>query len=101
MHQGLEEGGVVGPRGCVCGRVLGSSSGALQFDPGSGGGEGLGETAVCLMKGGAGVADVDGHELHLSSERLELVDEGGVLGSLLLAPLVASEVLAEADLDDD
>ena len=101
MHQGLEEGGVVGPRGCVRGRVLGSSSGALQFDTGSGGGEGLDETAVCLLEGGAGVADGDGHELHLSPELLEFIDEGGVFGGLLLEPLVASEVLAETDLDND
>ena len=79
MHKGLEEGGVVGPRGCVRGRVLGSSSGALQFDPGSCGGEGLGEMAVCLLKGGAGVADGDGYELHLAPKRLELVDEGAYL----------------------
>ncbi len=101
MHQGLEEGGVVGPRGCVRGRVLGTSSGALPFYLGSGGGEGLGETAVCLLKGCAGVADGDGYEFHFAPERLELIDEGGVLGGLLFAPLVASEVLAEADLDDD
>jgi hypothetical protein len=61
----------------------------------------LGETVVCLLKGGAGVVDGDGYELHLAPERLELVDEGGVLDGLLLAPLVASEVLSEADLDDD
>ena len=101
MHKGLEEGGVVGPRGCVRGRVLGSSSGALPLDLGSGGGEGLGETEGCLLKGGAGVANGDGYEFHLAPERLELFDEGGVLGGFLLAPLVAAEVLAEADLDDD
>ncbi len=101
MHHGLEEGGVVGPRGCVRGRVLGSSFGALPFDLGSVNGEGMGETAVCLLKGGAGVVVGDGYELHLAPKRLELVDEGGVLGGLLLAPLVASEVLAKADLDDD
>ena len=67
----------MGPRGGVGSRVSGSSSGSLQLDLGSGGGEGLGETAVCLVEGGAGVADGDGHELHLSPERLEFVDEGG------------------------
>ncbi len=61
----------------------------------------MGETAVCLLKGGAGVADGDGFEFHFALERIELFDEGGVLGGLLLAPLVAFEVLAEADLDDD
>ncbi len=101
MHQGLEEGGVVGPRGCVRDRVLGTSSGALSFYLGSGGGEVLSETEVCLLKGGAGVANGDGYEFHLAQERLEIFDEGGVLDGLLLAPLVASEVLAEADLDDD
>ena len=101
MHQGLEEGGVVGPRGCVRGRVLGSPSGSLPLDLGSGGGEGLSETEGCLLEGGAGVANGYGHEFHLAPERLELFDEGGVLGGFLLAPLVAAEVLAEADLDDD
>ena len=101
MHKGLEEGGVVGPRGCVRGRVLGASSGALPFYLGSGGGEDLGETEVCLLKGGAGVANGDGYKFHLAPERLELIDKGGVLGGLLLAPPVAAEVLAEADLDDD
>ncbi len=61
----------------------------------------MGETAVCLLEGGAGVAYGDGDELHLAPKRLELVDEGGVLGGLLLSPLDASEVLAESDFDDD
>ncbi len=91
----------MGPSGGVGGRVWGSSSGSLLLDLGSGGGEGLGETAVCLVEGGAGVADGDGHELHLAAKRLELVDEWGVFGGLLLKPLVASEVLAETDLDED
>ncbi len=38
----------------------------IKLDLGSGGGEGLGETAVCLLEGGAGVADGDGYELQLS-----------------------------------
>ncbi len=67
----------MGPRGGVGGRVSDSSFGSLLLDLGSGGGEGLGETAVCLLEGGAGVADGDGHELHLSPERLEFIDEGG------------------------
>ncbi len=61
----------------------------------------MGETAVCLVEGGAGVADGDGHELHLALKRFELVDEWDVFGGILLEPLVASEVLAETDLDDD
>ncbi len=60
-HQGLEEGGVVGPCSGVGGRVSGSSSGSLHLDLGSSGGEGLGETAMCPLEGGAGVADGDGH----------------------------------------
>ncbi len=56
---------------------------------------------MCLLEGGAGLADGEGHDLHLSLERLEFVDEGGVFGGLLLEPLVASEVLAETDLDND
>ncbi len=73
----------------------------MLLDLGSCGGEGFGETAVCLVEGGADVADGYGHELHLAPKRLELVDEWGVFGGLLLEPLVASEVLAETDLDDD
>ena len=61
----------------------------------------MGETTVCLVEGGVGVADGDGHELHLAPKCLELVDEWGVFGGLLLEPLVASEVLAETDLGDD
>ncbi len=61
----------------------------------------MGETAVFLVEDGAGVVDGDGHELHLAPKRLELVDKWSVFGGLLLEPLVASEVLAETDLDDD
>ena len=89
------------PRGFVGVWVLNISSGAPLLDLRSCGGEGLGETEGCLLEGGAGVANGYGHEFHLAPECLELFDEGGVLGGLLLAPLVAAEVLAEADLDDD
>ena len=48
------------------------------------------------------VADRDGHEFHLSPYRFEGGDEWGVLGGLLLKPLVASEFLAESDdFDED
>ena len=57
--------------------------------------------ALCILEGGASVADGDGHEFHLSPYRFESGDEWGVFGGLLLKPLVASEVLAESDLDDD
>ena len=61
----------------------------------------MSETEGCLLEGGAGVANGYGHEFHLAPERLELFDEGGVLGGFLLAPLVAAEVLAEEDLADE
>ena len=54
-----------------------------------------------LLEGGARVADGDGHEYHLPPQRLEGVDEWGVLCGLLLKPLVAPEVLSESDLEDD
>jgi hypothetical protein len=57
--------------------------------------------ALRLLEGGARVADGDGHEYYLPPQRLEGGDERGVLGGLLLKTLVASEVLAEADLEDD
>ena len=53
--------------------------------------------ALCLLEGGARVADKGGHEFHLSPHHLESVDEWGVLG---LSSLVAPEVLAESDLDN-
>ncbi len=59
------------------------------------------EMELRLLEGGAHVADGDGHEFHLPPHRLQIGDEWGVLGGLLLKPLVASEVLAESDLDDD
>jgi hypothetical protein len=47
------------------------------------------------------MADGNGHEFHLSPHRYESGDEWGVLGRLLLKPLVASEVLPKSDLDED
>jgi hypothetical protein len=57
--------------------------------------------AMRLLKGGARVADGDGHEFYLSPYSLEGGNEWGVLGSLLLEPLLTSEVLAESDLEED
>ena len=53
------------------------------------------------LEGGARVAGGDGHEYNLPPQRLEGFDEWGVLCGLLLKPLVAPEVLAESDLEDD
>ncbi len=57
--------------------------------------------ALRLLESGARVADGGGHEFLLPPHRLESGDEWGVFGGILLKPLVASEVLAESDLDDD
>ncbi len=57
--------------------------------------------AFCFLEDGAGVADRDGHEFHLFPYLFEGGDEWGVLGDLLLEPLVSSEVLGKSDLDDD
>ena len=58
--------------------------------------------ALCFLEGGTRVADRDSHDdIHLSPNRLEGGDEWGVLGGLLLKPLVASKVLAKSDLDDN
>jgi hypothetical protein len=56
---------------------------------------------MSLLKGGARVADGDGHEFHPSSYPLEGGNEWGVLGSLLLEPLLTSEALAETDFEED
>ncbi len=98
MHQSLEEGGVVCPRGGVGFGVLDLSSGSSLLDLWSCGGESLSEVALCLLEDGAGVADGDGHELHFAPHRFESVDERGLLGDLLLESLMASEVSAEFDL---
>ena len=89
------------PRGVVGVWVLNMSSGAPLLDLRSCGGEGLGESEGGLLEGRARVADGDGHELYLAPHFPEGVDEWGVLGGLLLKPLVAPEVLAESDLEDD
>ena len=57
--------------------------------------------ALCFLEGGVRVADGDGHVFYLSPHCLESVDKWGVLGGLLLTPLVASEVLTKSDLDND
>ncbi len=57
--------------------------------------------ALCLLEGCARVADGDGHKIHLPPYRIKSGDEWGVLGGLLLKLLVASEVLAETDLEGD
>ena len=89
-HQGFEEGGVVGPSGVVGVGVPNLSSGAPLLNLRSCGGEGLGKSSGGLLKGCARMADRNGHELHLSPHRFESGDEWGVLGGLLLKPLVAS-----------
>ena len=61
----------------------------------------MGEMALHLLKGCARVADEDGREFHLSPYLFEGDDERGVLSGIFLKPLVASEVLAESDFDED
>ena len=56
---------------------------------------------MCLREGGASVTDGDGHEFYLTPHCFQSYDEWGVLGRLLLKPLIASEVTAESDLDED
>ncbi len=58
----------------------------------------MGESALCLGEDGAGVADGDGHEFHLSPLRF---DDWDVFGGLLLNLLMAAEDPAVSDLDDD
>ena len=89
------------PRGVVGVRVLDMSSGAPLLDLRSCCGEGLGESEGGLLEGRARVADGNGHELYLAPHFPEGVDEWGVLGGLLLKPLVTTELLAETYLDDD
>ncbi len=84
LHQSLEEGGVVGPRGGVGLGVLALSCSSYPINLGSCGGQGLSGMAVCILKGCARVADGDGHEFHLSPYRFEDGDEWGVFGSILL-----------------
>ena len=61
----------------------------------------MGETDGSLLEGCARVADRNGHELHLAPYFLEGIDQGGVLGGLLLLSLAASEVPAEDDLGEE
>ncbi len=89
------------PRGVVGVGVLNMSSGAPLLDFRSCDGEGFGESDGSLLDGCSRVADRNGHELHLAPHFLEGVDKWGVIGGLLSLPLVATEVLAEIDLDDD
>ncbi len=42
----------------------------------------MGEATMCLFEDGAGVADRDGPEFHLSPNCFESGDERGVLGGL-------------------
>ena len=56
---------------------------------------------LCLDEGGARMADGDGHEFPLSPFCFESGDEWSVLVGLPLKPLLASEVLAKSDLDED
>ncbi len=56
--------------------------------------------ALRLFEGGARFADGDGHEFYLPPHRLESGDERCVFNGLLLKPHVASEVLADSDLDN-
>ena len=89
------------PRGVVGVGVLNMSSGAPLLDLRSCGGEGLGESDGSLLDGCSRMADRNGHELHLAPYFLEGIDQGGVLGGLLLLSLAASEVPAEDDLAEE
>ena len=89
------------PRGDVGVGVLNLSSGAPLLDLRSCGGEGLGESGGSLLEGCARMSYRDSHELHLAPHFLEGVYKWGVLGGLLLLPLVAAEVTAEEDLADE
>ncbi len=80
---------------------MGVSSVSLLLDLGSCGREGLNEAALCLLENGVSVSDGDGHELHLAPHRFEIVDEWGALGGFFLEPLMASEVSAKPDLEED
>ena len=91
----------MGPCGGVGLGVDNVSSGPATLSLGSCGGQGLREMTMSLLKGGARVADGNGHEFHLSPYPLEGGNEWGVLGSLLLEPLLTSYVLAESDFEED
>ncbi len=70
LHQGLEEGGVVGPRGGVGLGVEDFSYSPASLDLGSCGGYSLCEMALRFLEGAARVADGDGHEFHSSPHRI-------------------------------
>ena len=61
----------MGPRGGVGMGLDDVSSGHATLSLGSCGGHGLREMAMSLLKGGARVADGDGHEFHLFPYPLE------------------------------
>jgi len=65
LHQGLEEGGVVAPRGGVGVGVDDVSSGSGSLNLQSCGGECLCAALLGLVEGSAGVADGDYDELYL------------------------------------
>ena len=91
----------MGPRGGVGLGVADFSSGPATLNLGARGGQGLGEMAMSLLECSAGVTDGDGHEFHFFPYHLEGGNEWGVLGGLLLKPLLTSEVLAKSDLEED
>ena len=91
----------MGPRGGVGLGVGDFSSSLATLNLGPRGGHGCCKMAMSLLEGGARVADGDGHEFNLSPYHLEGGNEWGVLGCLLLAPLLTSEILAVSDLNDD
>jgi hypothetical protein len=65
LHQELEEGGVMSPRGGVGVRVGDVSSDSVPFNLLSCGGECLCEALFGLVEGTVGMADVDCDELYL------------------------------------
>jgi len=79
LHQDLEEGGVVAPRGGIGVGAVDFSYGPTSLDLMYCGGQGLGEMALCHGEGGANVADGDGHEFHLLITALREVTSGAYL----------------------
>ena len=65
LHQGLEEGGVVAPRGEVGVGVGDVSSGSVSFDIRSCGGDCLCEALLGLIEGCVGVANGGCDEFYL------------------------------------
>ena len=64
-------------------------------------GESGGEVGQCRRKGRACVSDGEGDELHSPPVLPEGLDEGKVLVGLVFSFVIASQVPAESDLDDD